>query len=197
MKSRYGIPRLLALVGCGVAVASFAPESRARPTGPRAFCEVYADAPECMGRSITCNKCHVSTQPVSWNAYGGAVLGALQGAAFDDNLASALAAIEDDDSDGDGLSNREEIDLGTDPGDPLSQWMPRPTPEGADNPSYAIGEYDPRYAYKRVRLLFWLFRVEGGVGCARNRAVISCAKWQRPNSTPEFSVSRLPGELLR
>jgi len=154
MKSRYGIRQFLALAGCGVAVASFATESQARPTGPRAFCEVYADAPECMGRSITCNKCHVSTQPVSWNAYGGAVLGALQGAAFDDNIASALAEIEDEDSDGDGLSNREEIELGTDPGDPLSQWMPRPTPEGADNPSYAIGEYDPRYAYKRVRLLF-------------------------------------------
>jgi hypothetical protein len=154
MRTGYGDPRRLGLTACAVAFISFASESWARPTGPRAFCEVYADAPECTGRSITCNKCHVSTQPVAWNVYGGAVLGALQGAAYDDNLTSALRAIEDDDSDGDGLSNREEIDLGTDPGDPLSQWMPRPTPEGGDNPSYAIGEYDPRYAFKRVRLLF-------------------------------------------
>lgn len=149
-----GIRRLLAVAGVGVATLASAGEAWARPTGPRAFCETYADAPECMGRSITCNKCHLSTQPVSWNAYGGALLGALDGAAFDDNIASAFASVEDDDSDGDGLSNLEEIELGTDPGDPLSQWMPRPTPEGADNPRYAIGEYDPRYAFKRVRLLF-------------------------------------------
>lgn len=146
--------RLLALAGVGVASASFAPEARARPTAPRVFCETYADAPECMGRSITCNKCHLSTQPVAWNSYGAALMGALGGAAFDDNLASALVSVEDEDSDGDGLSNREEIELGTDPGDPLSQWMPRPTPEGVDNPSYAIGEYDPAYAYKRVAVLF-------------------------------------------
>lgn len=139
---------------CGVAVASFAGEGHARPEGPRAFCEVYADAPECQGRSVTCNKCHLSTQPVTWNSYGGAVLAALKGAAFEANLAAALASIEDEDSDGDGLSNREEIELGTDPGDPLSQWMPRPTPEGAENPGYAIGEYDPRFAFRRVRLLF-------------------------------------------
>lgn len=145
--------RLLALGAC-VAGLCLAGEARAKPTGPRAFCETYADAPECMGRSVTCNKCHVSTQPVAWNAYGGALLGALDGAAFDDAVAGALRKIEDEDSDGDGLSNREEIDLGTDPGDPLSQWMPRPTPEGAENPSYAIGEYDPAFAFKRVHLLF-------------------------------------------
>ncbi|WP_434420156.1 DUF1585 domain-containing protein [Nannocystis pusilla] len=141
---------LLALAGVSLATT----EAWARPTGPRAFCETYADAPECMGRSITCNKCHLSTQPVAWNAYGGAVFAALKGAEFDANIASALRSVEDEDSDGDGLSNREEIELGTDPGDPLSQWMPRPTPEGAENPSYAIGEYDPAFAYKRVHLLF-------------------------------------------
>ncbi|MFY0535933.1 thrombospondin type 3 repeat-containing protein [Nannocystis pusilla] len=117
---------LLALAGVSLATT----EAWARPTGPRAFCETYADAPECMGRSITCNKCHLSTQPVAWNAYGGAVFAALKGAEFDAGIASALRSIEDEDSDGDGLSNREEIELGTDPGDPLSQWMPRPTPEG-------------------------------------------------------------------
>ncbi len=148
--------RVRRLLACAVGVAGMcvAAEARAKPTGPRAFCETYADAPECMGRSVTCSKCHVSTQPVAWNPYGGALLGALGGAPFDEGVAAALVAIEDDDSDGDGLSNREEIDLGTDPGDPLSQWMPRPTPEGAANPGYAIGEYDPRHAHKRVHLLF-------------------------------------------
>ncbi len=146
--------RIVALAGVGIATVAFAPAAWARPTGPRAFCETYADAPECMGRSITCNKCHLSTQPVAWNSYGAALIGALDGAAYDDNIAAALVSIEDEDSDKDGLKNREEIALGTDPGDPLSQWMPRPTPEGADNPSYAIGEYDPGYAYKRVAVLF-------------------------------------------
>ncbi len=148
------IARPLVLASLGAATVLFAGEARAKPTGPRAFCATYADAPECMGRSVTCNKCHVSTQPVAWNPYGGALLAALKGAPFDANIAAALASVEDDDSDGDGLSNREEIELGTDPGDPLSQWMPRPTPEGAENTRYAIGEYDPRYAYKRVHLLF-------------------------------------------
>jgi hypothetical protein len=148
------VRRRLAFAGVGVAALLSAGDARAKPTGPRAFCDTYADAPECMGRGVTCSKCHVSTQPVAWNAYGGALLAALDGAGFDAGVAAALAAIEGEDSDGDGLTNREEIELGTAPGDPLSQWMPRPTPEGADNPGYAIGEYDPGYAFKRVHLLF-------------------------------------------
>jgi Protein of unknown function (DUF1585) len=126
----------------------------AKPVAPRAFCANYADAPECRGREITCSKCHTSTQPVAWNTYGGAVLAELAGAPFETGLASALQGIEDDDSDGDGLTNLEEIELGTDPGDPLSQWMPRPEPEGDGNPRYDIGEFDHDFAYRRVMLLF-------------------------------------------
>lgn len=133
---------------------TIAGDASARPEGPRAFCAVYADAPECLGRSITCSKCHTSTQPVGWNAYGGAVMAALAGRPFADGIADALASIEDEDADGDGIPNIEEITLGTQPGDPLSQWMPRPEPEETDNPSYAIGSYDPRYAFKRIHVLF-------------------------------------------
>src|SRR5687767_12137358 len=82
--------------------------AEAKPTAPREFCSLYAGAPECLGRTITCTKCHTSTQPVAWNNYGVAVFAGLGGQAFDDNLAVALASIEDDDSDGDGLSNIEE-----------------------------------------------------------------------------------------
>jgi hypothetical protein len=129
-------------------------EAAAKPTAPREFCSIYADAPECMGRIISCEKCHISTQPVAWNSYGGALFAALAGKNFENNLAEALADIEDEDSDGDGLTNLEEIELGTNPGDELSSWMPRPEPTGDGNPRYAIGSYDPKFAFKRIMLLF-------------------------------------------
>ena len=145
--------RLIIAAGM-LATTVIARDAEAKPTAPREFCSVYADAPECLGRTITCTKCHTSTQPVAWNNYGLAVFAALGGKAFDDNLAAALASIEDDDSDGDGLRNLEEIELGTNPGDPLSQWMPLPEPAGPGNEFYDVGAYDPMFAFRRVRLLF-------------------------------------------
>lgn len=141
----------ITVMGMGMALSSVA---EARPTGPRAFCETYPDAPECMGRLIACNECHTSTQPVGWNGYGGTILGALDGRPFDEGLPDALRKVEMVDSDGDGLVNIEEIELGTDPGDALSSWMPRPEPEGEPNPVYDVGYYDPAFAYRRVSLLF-------------------------------------------
>lgn len=144
----------LLTAACSLAPGVIAGVAEAKPSAPREFCGVYADAPECLGRTITCAKCHTSTQPVAWNNYGLAVYGALDGEAFEDNLGAALAAIEDDDSDGDGLTNLEEIEIGTNPGDPLSQWMPLPEPSGPGNDHYAVGHYDPVFALRRVRLLF-------------------------------------------
>jgi hypothetical protein len=147
---------LRTVLGLGiVAIGSAMPtDALAKPIAPRAFCNVYADAPECMGRIVSCEKCHTSTQPVTWNDYGGALYAALAGKNFENNLVEALADVEDLDSDGDGLTNLEEIELGTDPGDPLSSWMPRPEPMGDGNPRYAVGGYDPMFAFKRVNLLF-------------------------------------------
>lgn len=144
----------LSLVVCGLATGVIAGDAEAKPSAPREFCSVYADAPECLGRTITCAKCHTSTQPLAWNNYGLGVFAELGGEAFDDNLAKALAAIEDVDSDGDGLANLEEIELGTNPGDPLSQWMPLPEPTGPGNDYYDVGVYDPSFAFRRVGLLF-------------------------------------------
>lgn len=137
-----------------LAAGVIARDAEAKPSAPREFCSVYADAPECLGRTITCTKCHTSTQPVTWNNYGLAVMAELGGEPFDDNLALALTAIEDVDSDGDGLGNLEEIELGTNPGDPLSQWMPLPEPKGPGNDDYDVGVYDPAFAFRRVRLTF-------------------------------------------
>ncbi|HET6584944.1 MAG TPA: DUF1585 domain-containing protein [Nannocystaceae bacterium] len=144
----------LSAFACSIAVGVFAGDAQAKPTAPREFCSMYSGAPECLGRTITCTKCHTSTQPVAWNNYGLAVFAELGGRPFDDNLAHALASIEDIDSDGDGLVNLEEIELGTNPGDPLSQWMPLPEPGGPGNDHYDVGVYDPRFAFRRVRLLF-------------------------------------------
>jgi hypothetical protein len=145
--------RLLA-VTCSLVPGVIAGDAEAKPSAPREFCSVYAGAPECLGRTITCTKCHTSTQPVAWNNYGVAVFAGLAGRAFDDHLGEALVSIEADDSDGDGLSNLEEIEIGTNPGDPLSQWMPLPEPMGPGNDYYDVGEYDPTFAFRRVRLLF-------------------------------------------
>lgn len=144
----------LLFAACGLVAGGVARDAEAKPSAPREFCSVYSNAPECLGRTITCTKCHTSTQPVAWNNFGLAVFAELGGKAFDDNLAAALVSIEDVDSDGDGLTNIEEIELGTNPGDPLSQWMPLPEPEGPGNDHYDVGNYDPAFAFRRVRLLF-------------------------------------------
>ncbi len=142
-------PLALALLGC-VGLASAA---HALPTGPRLFCEAYPDAPDCSGRVVACTQCH--TAPPAWNDYGTAVLLALPGA-FDGagNLATALAAVEGDDSDGDGVSNLEEIMLGTAPGRIDDVYVEPLPPEGDDNPVYDVGNYDGRFAFKRMKGVF-------------------------------------------
>jgi hypothetical protein len=66
-------------------------------------------------------------------------------------LPAALTAAENDDSDGDGVTNIIEIQQGTLPGDPESF----PTDiacVGPKNPSYAVCAYDPHYAVRKVML---------------------------------------------
>lgn len=94
--------------------------AEARPTGPMLFCEGNPSAPLCSGQTISCNYCHTSTAPVSWNTYGLAVIGELSGKDFDKSLLDAVKAIADQDTDGDGVSNAEELTDGTLPGDAAS-----------------------------------------------------------------------------
>jgi hypothetical protein len=67
-------------------------------------------------------------------------------------VGDALREVEASDSDGDGVQNGDEIRLGTLPGDPLHVLMPPEPPSGPPNPSYAVGQYDPVFAYRRVSL---------------------------------------------
>lgn len=138
-----------ALLGVG----GLASEAEAKPTGPMRFCEAYPESPDCSGRLTTCETCHTSTDPAQWNAYGGALLGALGGRDFDEGIASAMLELEDLDADGDGESNLDEILVGTNPGNAESIWQPVPEVEGA-NPFYDLGTYDPRVALQRVMVLY-------------------------------------------
>lgn len=135
------------------ATVAFASTARARPTVPQAFCGVYPEHPECTGTTITCELCHSSTDPVGWNEYGMSLLAALGGTPVEQGLADALHAIEDDDADGDGVVNLEELLLGTNPGRADSLWLPPPQPaEGNDH--YRLGEYDVAFAYHRAMVLY-------------------------------------------
>ena len=84
-------------------------------TAPRAFAfPAYARlAAEAYGRRFNCELCH---------GYGGGTERTVYGRAWQDHGAdaSSFRAIDKLDSDGDGTSNRAEIDAGSNPGDPRS-----------------------------------------------------------------------------
>ncbi len=124
----------------------------ALPSAPGAFCERYPSAPVCAGGSPACGFCHAGAPP-ELNVYGAAVRGAFSGPVSIAELGAALAAVEPGDADGDGFSNLEEIEAGTQPGDPDS------FPDTSDcdrrpNPSYDVCGYDPVYAFKKLALDF-------------------------------------------
>jgi hypothetical protein len=146
----------MALAACTLGLQFLENTALARPEGPRAFCTVYMDKPECMGSVPQCSLCHDSTFPATWNSYGLAIKGALGQGAFEQTLPAALTAIEGQDSDLDGVANGAELAAGTLPGSDLSRPMEQDA--GADqlppNPEYAIGKYDLAYAYKRASVLY-------------------------------------------
>lgn len=147
---------LLAAAGLAAAVASAAAgAAHARPNGPSLLCQTYPSAPACQGRLPDCYTCHTAvTGTVSWNAYGDAVRAALRGP-FDTALPDALHAVEQSDADGDGQSNLAELLAGTAPGDATSR-VPAvpPPPADLDTTGYAVAQYDPAFAYRRVMVTF-------------------------------------------
>lgn len=126
---------------------AFAPAA-ARPGGPRLVCETYPDIPVCSGEIVSCVLCHTAAPAL--NPYGLSVALALTGP-YDDTLPAALSAVEGNDADNDGLSNLEELVLGTWPGDPQSHWVSPPPPSGPANPRYQVGAYDAAFAYRRMK----------------------------------------------
>lgn len=123
----------------------------ARPTGPRLYCAHYDDMPACRGAVVACTQCH--TAPPELNVYGVSVVSALTGP-YEEALEEALTAVEGEDSDGDGLTNLEELVLGTRPGDPTSFFVAPPAPSGPANPGFAVGQYDPAFAHRRLMITY-------------------------------------------
>ena len=148
----------------GVACAGFvAGSAEARPVAPPVFCETYPDSPTCAAGPADCAVCH--TVPPARNPFGAAVEAALlertprpwSDPVFVGNLPDALRAIEDLDTDGDGFSNRAEIDAGTFPHEASS--APPTTEEGCPpskeaNGGYDVCNYDSTYVYRKVLLDF-------------------------------------------
>jgi hypothetical protein len=147
------------LVFAPLVALSFATAASAHPQGPRAFCSAYPDAPACGGQLPRCAQCH--SQPPTLNTYGFSVAEQLWAddsydhsiGQFEALLPSALAAVEAEDADGDGMSNLEEIALGTAPGDDRSTFTALQPPRG-DNGFYKLGAWDAAFAFRRVSNLY-------------------------------------------
>jgi hypothetical protein len=131
----------------------------AKPPGPADFCQKYPAAPVCTGSQPACTYCH--TSPPTRNVYGMSVEahllpGAprpLSDADYTMGLSAALAAAENEDSDGDGYTNLIEIQNGTAPSDPES-FPTNISCAGPKNPTYNVCNYDPHYAVRKVVLDF-------------------------------------------
>lgn len=191
----------------GVSALGYASVSLARPPGPSALCEAWPDGEECPGASA-CDACH--TAPPARDLFGQAIEDLMwpgdarpeSDADFAEGLATALASLEDVDSDGDGFSNRAEWVAGTDPGDstsaPSEVPMNDPCSAGGDNPDFSVCEYDPIFAYRRVsvdicgRSPRWdaLNDLRGQEGSAQREAIhalvdecLSGAHWQGTDGT--------------
>lgn len=155
----------LALLAACAGTFGLAGHARALPVAPSLFCKEYASAPACSGAVVPCTFCHVAIDPPSWNMFGLDVQNAIYeatdsnpGLSFETSLGQALATIAERDSDGDGLTNLEEIQGGTLPGDPQSgpgQSHPDAgVAPAANNDSFDVGHYDPAFAYRRVSTLY-------------------------------------------
>jgi hypothetical protein len=129
--------------------------AEARPVGPRLACAAWGDDfPVCRGAIVACTLCHVA--PPELNPYGLDVAGALFDGDldYDTELGTALDAVNDRDSDGDGLTNLEELVLGTAPGDANSYFVAPAAPSGPTNPRFAVGTWDPAFAWRRMSVAY-------------------------------------------
>jgi hypothetical protein len=144
---------LVALTGASVGART----ADALPSGPQRFCETYNTSPLCRASAPPCVLCHTSLP--SRNGFGAAVeaglpAGTVSQAQFDAQVAAALRAIESADSDGDGVSNIDEINAGTFPGNETSFPDPGGCETQLTNPRYQICTYDRAYVFRRVNIDF-------------------------------------------
>lgn len=151
--------RHLFALGVALLLPSIPGIAEAKPLAPGAFCDTYGTAPACLGGQPACTYCH--SAPPERNSYGMQVAAALapgrprplSDADFLAGLPAALAAIEGEDADGDGATNREEISSATYPADPRSVPAAQ-GPCSGTNTHYQLCTYDRRYVFKKVFLDF-------------------------------------------
>lgn len=128
----------IAVIVCLASAAS------ARPFAPELMCEVYPTAPSCRGTQPACTVCHTAAPRL--NAFGAQVASNISGS-LQTGLPAALAAIEGEDADGDGITNLQELADGTSPGDAQSVFRARP----------AVGsepKADAGFAHRRMMVAF-------------------------------------------
>ena len=155
-RSRWGFG---GAVGLSLVAWFAANTGNSQPTGPASFCEVYPDAPACASGEVACTACH--TTPPSLNVYGADIAAALlpdqerplSSELYTAHLGEALLAVESLDSDGDGVSNLDEILGGSSPSDAQSTPAPS-TCVDEDDDGWSLCGYDAQYAYKKVMLDF-------------------------------------------
>ncbi len=109
---------LVAIAVVGVAaLLPFGSSAHAMPPGPALFCEEFSSAPACRSGNVQCTYCHTVTPQL--NAFGSDLQSALHDldgykvAKYAESLPAGLASVGSLDSDGDGVSNRDEILAGT------------------------------------------------------------------------------------
>ena len=144
----------------GLALALFAARPLgAQPPGPATFCESYPDAPACAAGEVACTTCHAAAPAL--NVYGADIAAALlpeeprplAEELFVANLGDALKAVEAIDSDGDGYTNLDEIELGSAPSSAASVPVPADCVD-EDDDGWSLCGYDPAYAFKKVMIDF-------------------------------------------
>lgn len=112
----------------------------ASPEGTTIFCQKYAEAQACEDEAASCNVCHGG--PPALNPYGEELKQNLNGS-LQASLFEALDKTANLDSDGDGVTNEEEIKFAGHPGDK------------AITPAQDIEmTYDRELAFKRMKTIF-------------------------------------------
>lgn len=136
--------------------------AQAKPSAPGALCQLYPESPLCSSGSVNCTVCH--STPPALNDFGRQVQEKLlpgtprplKQADFDKGLRDAIKAVEPLDADGDGVSNLDELNAGTLPGN--AQSKPAGDKNNCKQPSDKYGwntcGVDLRYVFKKVNLDF-------------------------------------------
>ena len=152
-------PNAVVFFGALLLALATSTAAEARPTAPGALCgSTDLDIATCQGNRPACAMCHQG--PPDLNGFGGSVAGALFANDaytfdnFDELIAGAVAAVANDDSDGDGITNLEELALGTFPGSAGSFSLAVTDPVGTQNTFYDVGKVDRRFAHRRVATTF-------------------------------------------